>query len=188
MTIHGFTLPALLESHLKTGGHKFSEGEMRHLKALLTGIDGPQPRLWGRDQIISQHQLWSSEAAEAYSGTEGTEYFPGRIDPKRILIIGEADQHDSPLALDYRTDEPRVVYLGDAGRYGVWIELAPSYEGATGILPVAQLVSVHFLRENELTPILISRTKTRTQLVAFPSFWVSEPWVSEPLSSILSAT
>lgn len=128
MTIHGFALPTLLESHLKTGGYKLSESEMARLKALLTGIGSPQPRLWSEEQIVSEHQLWSSDAAEAYSGTEGTEYFPGRIDPKRILIIGEADQHDSPLALDYRVDEPRVVYLGDAGRYGVWIELASSYE------------------------------------------------------------
>jgi hypothetical protein len=128
MTIHDFTLPALLESHLKTGGHRFSEDEMRHLKALLTGINGPQPRLWGYDQIVSQHRLWSSDAAAWYLGSESTEYFPGRIDPKRILVIGEADAHDSPIALDYRTDEPRVVYLGDAGPHGVWIELAPSYE------------------------------------------------------------
>jgi len=129
MTIHGFTLPTLLESHLKTGGYKLSESEMLRLKALLTGIGSPQPRLWGYDQIVSQHKLWNSDAATWYLGTESTEYSPGRIDPKRMLIIGEADQHDSPLALDYRTDDPRVVYLGDAGRYGVWIELASSYEG-----------------------------------------------------------
>lgn len=129
MTIHGFTLPVLLESHLESGGRKLSESEMHNLKALLTGINGPQPRLWGKDQIVSQHRLWSSDMAEAYSGTESKEYFPGRIDPKRILIIGEADQHDSPIALDYRTDKPRVVYLGDAGQFGVWIELASSYEG-----------------------------------------------------------
>jgi hypothetical protein len=128
MTIHDFTLPALLESHLKSGGRKLSESEMLHLKALMTHIDSPRPRLWGRDQIISQHQLWSSSAAASYVGTESTEFFPGRIDPKRILIIGEADE-DSPIALDYRTDEPRVVYLGGVGPQLVWIELASSYEG-----------------------------------------------------------
>ena len=41
MTIHGFTLPTLLESHLKIGGYKLSEGEVLRLKALLTGIGSP---------------------------------------------------------------------------------------------------------------------------------------------------
>jgi len=128
MTIHGFTLPVLLESHLKSGGRKLSESEMLHLKALLTHIDSPRPRLWGYDQIVSQHQLWSSDAAASYLGTESTEFLPGRIDPKCTLIIGEADE-DSPLALDYRTGDPRVVYLGGVGPHLVWIELASSYEG-----------------------------------------------------------
>lgn len=127
MTIHEFTLPALLESHLKSGGRKLSEGETARLKALLSCIDSPRPRLWGSEQIVSQHKLWGSPAATHYLGTESKEFLPGRIDPKRILIIGEADE-DSPIALDYRTDEPRVVYLGGVGPHGVWIELAPSYE------------------------------------------------------------
>jgi hypothetical protein len=128
MMIHEFPLPALLEEHLKSGGRKLSESELACLKALLTCIDSPRPRLWGYEQIVSQHKLWSSPAAAGYLGTEGTEFFPGRIDPKRILIIGEADE-DSPIALDYRTDNPRVLYLGGVGPQLVWIELASSYEG-----------------------------------------------------------
>jgi hypothetical protein len=127
MTIHDFAIPALLESHLKSGGYKLAENEMSHLKALMTCIDSPRPRFWRFDQIVSQHQLWDSDAAGAYLGTENTEYVPGRIDPKRILIIGEADE-DSPLALDFRTDNPRVIYLGAIGPQAFWIELAPSYE------------------------------------------------------------
>src|SRR5262249_37799217 len=127
MTIYDFTLPVLLGLHLKSGGHKLSEREVLRLKALLTRIDSPRPRLWGQDQIVSQHQLWNSSAAASYLGTDSTEFFPGRIDPSRILIIGEADE-DSPIALDYRTHEPRVVYLGGVGPQSFWIELAPSYE------------------------------------------------------------
>lgn len=128
MTLNDFTLPVLLESHLKSGGYKLSVQEVARLKSLLTCIDSPRPRLWGHDQILSQHKLWSSPAAAGYLGTEGTEIFPGRIDPNRILIIGEADE-DSPIALDYRTDTPRVIYLGGVGPQLVWIELASSYEG-----------------------------------------------------------
>ena len=43
------------------------------------------------------------------------------------MIIGEADE-DSPIALDYRTDKPRVVYLGGDGPRSYWIELASGYE------------------------------------------------------------
>jgi hypothetical protein len=127
MKIHEFTLPSLLELHLKSGGHQLTASELVHLKARLTHVDSPRPRLWGHEQILSQHTLWSSPSAAGYLGMEGTEFFPGRIDPDRILIIGEADE-DSPLALDYRTDNPRVVYLGGVGPQLVWVELASSYE------------------------------------------------------------
>jgi hypothetical protein len=101
---------------------------LSHLKARMTHIDSPRPRLWRYEQIVSQHKLWSSPAAEDYLGSESTEFFPGRIDPQQILIIGEADD-DSPLALDYRTEQPRVLYLGRiGGPHVAWIELAPSYE------------------------------------------------------------
>jgi hypothetical protein len=52
----------------------------------------------------------------------------GLFDPARILIIGEADE-DSPIALDYRTDNPRVVYLGRVRPQLVWIELESNYGG-----------------------------------------------------------
>jgi hypothetical protein len=127
MIIHNFSVPALLEAHLSLGGHKLSENEVHNLKAMLTQIDSPQPRLWDYEQIVSQHQLWSSSNATYYLGTNGTKYSPGTIDVNRILIIGEADE-DSPLALDYRTDNPRILYLGGVGSKLVWIELAASYE------------------------------------------------------------
>ncbi len=128
MTIGEFTLPALLESHLKSGGRKLSESEQSRLKALLTCIDSPRPRMLTYEEIVSQHDFWGFPAHTYYLGTEGIGFSPGRIDPKRTLIIGEADE-DSPIALDYRTDCPRVVYLGGVGPQSVWIELASSYEG-----------------------------------------------------------
>ncbi len=127
MTIHNFALPALLETDLTNGGRKLSEKESFTLKSMMTRIDSPRPRFWGRDQIISQHRLWSSSEAASYFGAESTEFFPGRIDSNLILIIGEADE-DSPIALDYRTDKPRIVYLGGNGPRTFWIELASSYE------------------------------------------------------------
>lgn len=133
MTIHGFTLPALLELHLESGGRKLSEKESDRLKSLLANVESPRPRLWGREQIVSQHKLWNSPAATYYLGTESGEFAPGQVDPSRVLIIGEADE-DSPIALDYRSAGPRVVYLGGVGPQSFWIELAPSYEGLIGAL------------------------------------------------------
>lgn len=127
MKIHNFIIPVLLESHLQSGGYGLSQGQLTRLRAMLTGIDSPRPRLWSFDQIVSQHELWNSSAATAYLGNESTDFSPGRIDPQRVLIIGEADE-DSPIALDYRSHEPRVVYLGAVGPQAYWIELAPSYE------------------------------------------------------------
>jgi hypothetical protein len=127
MTIHGFTLPALLESHLHSGGFKLLDTELGRLKSMLTYIDSPRPRFWSHKQILSEHTLWSSPAATIYLGTENTDFFPGQVDPTRILMIGEADE-DSPIALDYRTDNPRVVYTGSIGPQLFWIELASNYE------------------------------------------------------------
>ena len=126
MVIHEFRLPVLLASHLKTGGRNLSETELLCFQAMLTCIESPRPRFWGYEQITSQHSLWNSDAAAYYLGTESPGILPGHIDPKRVLIIGEADE-DSPLALDYRVDEPRVVYLGGEGPRLVWVELASSY-------------------------------------------------------------
>lgn len=127
MMICEFEIPSLLASHLKTGRRTLSENELIRLKALMTRLDSPRPRLWREEQIVSQHKLWSSPSAADYLGTEGTEFLPGRIDPQRILIIGEADE-DSPIALDYRADIPEVVYLGGLGPQCVWIKIASSYQ------------------------------------------------------------
>ena len=99
----------------------------------MTEVESPRPRFWGKDQIVSQHLLWSSNAAEDYVGARNDLFSPGNIDPKRILIIGEADE-DSPLVLDFRTEVPRVIYLGSSGPHSFWIEIASSYEQLCGLL------------------------------------------------------
>ena len=107
--------------------------ELDRLKLLLTHIDSPRPRFWSHQQILSEHTLWGSPTAAVYLGRESTDFFPGRVDPTRILMIGEADE-DSPIALDYRTDNPRVVYAGGVGPQLYWIELASNYEALIDIL------------------------------------------------------
>jgi hypothetical protein len=98
MRIHDLTLPVLLESHLQVGGYKLLESELSRLKGMLTLIDSPRPRLWGYEQILSQHEFWTSTAAAAYLGTQVDGFSPAQIDPRRTLIIGEADEDKSNRA------------------------------------------------------------------------------------------
>lgn len=126
MNIRGLELPRQLEVDL-AAGRSMLEPEVALLRALLTFVDGPSPRFYGLEGIVDANRLWDSETAQFYLGTRSTAYDPGDIDPMRTLIIGHAEP-DSPIALDYRTDPARVIYLGDAGEESYWMELAPSYE------------------------------------------------------------
>lgn len=77
--------------------------------------------------MISANRLWQSDVVQFYLGMPSDIHPPGTIDPKNAVIIGEAEP-DSPIALDYRTNPPRVVYFGDVDHQGHWLELAPTYE------------------------------------------------------------
>ena len=100
---------------------------MSQFKRLLEHVESPRPELIGYDYIIRENRLWDSDGAEFYLGKPSDSFVPGDIDPNRASIIGGADE-DSPLALDYRTTTPRVVYLGEIDHESYWIELSPSYK------------------------------------------------------------
>lgn len=53
-------------------------------------------------------------------GKQSEEFKPGDIDPNKILLIGDLGV-DRPFCLDYRINEPRVLYL-TGEEY--WIEIA----------------------------------------------------------------
>lgn len=127
MNINGLTLPPELEADLKSGGHKLSDGELSRLKTLLNCVESPLPILFNYEEIVNANQLWESESAGDYLGRANGVVVPGDIDPARTLIFGESDP-DSPIALDYRTDEPRVVYYGDVDYVCYWIELSSNYK------------------------------------------------------------
>jgi len=69
MIIHTFSLPALLETHLSSNSYRLSEKQTSKLKEMLTQIDSPRPKLWGYQQIVSQHSIWGSSKAANYLGT-----------------------------------------------------------------------------------------------------------------------
>lgn len=126
MKINEFQLPEELASDLRSGGRKLTDDEVVRLKELLNHLESPLPKFFNREEIESANQLWKSDSAQYYLGQPTERLVPGAIDPDQTLIIGQAEP-DSPIALDYRTSVPRVVYFGDVEHHTHWIELCSDY-------------------------------------------------------------
>jgi len=117
-------LPKTLIDDLQSGRRPLSNDEKLRLAALLQAVETPIPDLYSLDAIQGANRLWTSDYVGLYLGIPSEEYSPGLIEPCSACIIGHAEP-DSPIALDYRTNPPRVVYFSDDG---YWLELCPSYE------------------------------------------------------------
>jgi hypothetical protein len=121
MRVLGHELPPLLESELQGGRPTLGPDQLTALKPLLIRVAGVQPKLYSLAYINEVNRLWESRDMGPYLGTPSSAHPPGDIDPHRALIIGEAEP-DSPIALDYRTAPPRVIYFGDVGHESHWLE------------------------------------------------------------------
>lgn len=119
-------LPDALCTDLESGRPIPAEQKAR-LGALFKGIEKPFPDLYNTRGIQRENQLWTSPYVHLYLGQKSEIYTPGNIDPHLALIIGQAEP-DGPIALDYRVEPPRVVYLTNIGTESYWIELAKDYE------------------------------------------------------------
>ncbi len=126
MNINGLELPCELVSDLESGGRELDRDEVSQFKKVLSRVTGPSPKLYSYETIVRVNQLWVSESARLYLGQRSDSVIPGDVDPKQTLIIGQAEP-DSPIALDYRTSNPRVIYYGDVDNSSFWIELCPDY-------------------------------------------------------------
>ena len=127
MNINGFELPAALAANLRAADYNLSANQKALLRKRLTRINNPDPGLYAHRSILRENRLWSSEHSKWYLGTPSLHYPPGNADPELTLIIGDAEP-DSPIALDYRTAEPRVIYFCDIDRISYWVELCSNYE------------------------------------------------------------
>ena len=126
MNINGFKLPDALEANLRSGRYKLSAEQTARLKAALSRINNPDPFFFDCSEIPDVNRLWTSRHVKCYLGNSSQQYPPGDIDPKHALIIGEAEP-DNPIALDYRTAEPRVIYLCEIDYVSYWVEFSPNY-------------------------------------------------------------
>jgi hypothetical protein len=126
MNINGFELPFELASDVAVGGHQLSQTELSRLKDMLNRVESPLPRFFTYEEIVRENRLWLTESAGYYLGQKNESAIPGDVDPQRTLIIGQAEP-DSPIALDYRSKDPRVIYLGDVNNCSCWIEIGSDY-------------------------------------------------------------
>ena len=124
MRIRHFELPTALAERLASPQASLSSMERARVIELLKETETAIPEFYDLEGILLTNRLWESEHVKTYLGAESSIVIPGTIDPARTLIIGQAEP-DSPIALDYRTAPPRIVYFGDNG---LWIEMFPNYD------------------------------------------------------------
>jgi hypothetical protein len=124
MKVNKIELPRSIEAHLAGGAGGLTADQKERLAALLTATETALPELFDLERVLEANRFWGSPYVEHYLGIESSTYPPGNIDPQRTILIGQAEP-DSPIALDFRCQPPRVVYFGDAG---YWVELFPDYE------------------------------------------------------------
>jgi hypothetical protein len=92
-------------------------------------IEDPLPQFFDYDGMVSANALWAGpqDAIDFYSGMPSTDHPPGSVDPRYTVIIG-ASEPDSPIALDYRTTTPNVVYFCDVGALSIWVQVFENVE------------------------------------------------------------
>lgn len=138
MNVNGLELPQTLQCALRSGawmsrGRGFSEKwrephQLALFKKLFPRIPDLIPELFDYDGMVRENTLWHRpHDMRFYLGEPSMDYPPGDVDPQRTVIIG-ASEPDSPIALDYRTPVPRIVYFCDVGNKTLWIEAAPDIE------------------------------------------------------------
>ncbi len=139
MKVNGLELPRTLQVALLNGvwmsrGKDYS-GRWRdkhHLalfKALCPRIENPLPQFLNYDGMLRENTLWCSShnVMKFFIGASSIGYPPGNVDPQLTVIIGESEP-DSPIALDYRTSVPRIVYFCDIQYETLWVEAAKDIE------------------------------------------------------------
>jgi hypothetical protein len=136
MIINGLALPLDLQISLKKGewlklggsddGRWNDTSRISIFGQLFTHIEQLIPRLFSFENMILFTEMWiQSDIPDAYIGVASISCPPGDIDPSSAIIIGESEP-DSPIALDYRTTIPRVIYFCDIGDETLWVEASKS--------------------------------------------------------------
>jgi len=126
LKVGDLVVPTDLAADVRRGGRELSPDHAARLGQLLVHAGCMEPEFFSLETIEREHGLWVSESAPFFLGAKHEAASPGSVDPARVLIIGDGGD-ESPIALDYRTNPPRVVYLGGIQHVSCWFEVAKSY-------------------------------------------------------------
>lgn len=136
MMVRNFVLPPALQRALTSGvwterGTNCFVGwqDRRHVelfRKVFTRVKSPYPAFDSYDGMLSGNTFWDNPD-KLYFGAPHDSYKPGFIDPTKTLFIGGTD-HDGPIALDYRTNPPSVIYFCVHGNEAYWHLAAHSIE------------------------------------------------------------
>jgi hypothetical protein len=130
MKINEIEVRKNVEAYLARHTGKLTAKQKDRLASLLSATETALPQLFDLDGVVEANRFWNSPYSEDYLGVDSLTFPPGNIDPQRTVLIGQAEP-DSPIALDFRSNPPRVVYFGDAG---YWIELFPDYDSLISVI------------------------------------------------------
>jgi hypothetical protein len=139
MEINNNLLPQKLQESLNSGdwvklndeysGQRKDKSKIREFVKLFPYVGkGILPRFFNFETMQRINEMWlNPKSDDAYKGTASEIYLPGNIEPSKIVVIAEWDP-DSPIALDYRTTIPSVIYLCDINYEIYWIEAFKSVD------------------------------------------------------------
>ncbi|MCP4351429.1 MAG: hypothetical protein GY795_38675 [Desulfobacterales bacterium] len=139
MKVNGLELPRVLRIALlngawmsRGGGYSGWWRDKHHLalfKTLFPRTENPLPQFYDYDLMLRDNKIWykPQDIIGFYLGEFSNDYPPGNADPRLTVIIGTSEP-DSPIALDYRTSPPRIIYLCDVENKTLWIEAAKNFE------------------------------------------------------------
>jgi hypothetical protein len=86
-----------------------------------------RPRFFDLREIMAINKEWHDESDPLYLGVASSSQYPGDIDPRRSLIVGELGP-DQLVALDYRrSSSPEVIFASDDPR-SPWRHVRSSVE------------------------------------------------------------
>ena|SRR3569623_391907 len=131
MRINGHVLPRELVEDLKQGRMELAPAERLALRRMARGQTGADDAAWvglfGVDRIENENRYFlHPDGQRDYGGQWSLLHRPGRAHVKRLVAFGSVGS-DNPLALDYRTTPPRVIYLSELKARGCWLTMAGSY-------------------------------------------------------------
>lgn len=127
ITINGLPLPQDLLDLIDAGRWRLPDDTTK-LDALFPE-HGSDTSFYSLQYMPFENRHWRKEAARIFLGPPDPDNTPGDIDPKRSVLVADLGSgYDQPIALDYRTQPPRVLTLRwsyPPDENNRWIVIAP---------------------------------------------------------------